>query len=78
MKKNNLVSFDPVNFEMSKIYQGNFQSSYRLAQLFLDTFAVILWKKSEIVRENFFQLCKCNLVDFIEISGNRCANTNIH
>ena len=40
--------------------------------------AVILRKKSKIVGENFFQVCKCNLVDFIEISGNSCANTNIH
>ena len=39
---------------MSKIYQGNFQSSCRLAQLFLDTSAVILQKKSEIVEKNFF------------------------
>ena len=38
---------------MSKIYQGNFQSLHRLAQLFLDTSAVILRKKSEIVREIF-------------------------
>ena len=51
----NLVSFDPANFEMSKIYKGNFQFSCRLAQLFLDTSAVILQKKSEIVGENFFQ-----------------------
>ena len=36
-----------------KIYQWNFQSSCRLAQLFLDTSAVILQKKSEIVGENF-------------------------
>ena len=39
---------------MSKMYQGNFQSSCRLAQLFIDTSAVILQKKSEIVGENFF------------------------
>ena len=51
-----MVSSDPANFEMSKIYQGNFQSSNRLAQLFLDASAVILRKKSEIVGENFFQL----------------------
>ena len=38
---------------MSKIYQGNFQSSCRLAQLFFDTSAVILRKKSEIVEEIF-------------------------
>ena len=49
----NLVSFDPANFEMSKIYHGNFQSLCRLAQLFLDTWAVILRKKSEIVGEIF-------------------------
>ena len=30
---------------MSKIYQGNFQSLCRLAQLFLDTLEVILRKK---------------------------------
>ena len=48
------MSFDPANFEMSKIYQGNFQSSCRLAQLFLDTSEVILQKKSEIVGEKFF------------------------
>ena len=65
----NLVSFDPANFEMSKIYQGNFQSLCRLAQLFLDTWAVILRKKSEIFGEIFFQLCKSNLVGFIEKSG---------
>ena len=29
----NLVSFDPISFEMSKIYQGNFQSLCHLAQL---------------------------------------------
>ena len=63
----NPVSFDPANSEMSKIYQGNFQSSCRLAQLFLDTSAVILQKKSEIVGENFFPALKMRLVDFIEI-----------
>ena len=43
---------------MSKIYQGNFQSLCRLAQLFLNTSAVILQKKSEIVGENFFPALK--------------------
>ena len=51
-----LVSFDPANFEMSKIYQENFQSLCRLAQLFLNTSAVILQKKSETVGANFSQL----------------------
>ena len=32
-------NLDPANFEMSKIYQGNFQSLCRLAQLFLNTWA---------------------------------------
>ena len=54
----NLVSCDPANFEMSKIYQGNFQSLCRFAQSFLDTWAVILRKKSEIVGENFFLALK--------------------
>ena len=54
----NLVSFDPANFEMSKIYQGNFQSCCRLAQLFLDTSAVILQKRAKIVGENCFPALK--------------------
>ena len=37
--------------------------------MFVDTSAVILQKNSEIVEEIFFQLWKCNLVDFIKISG---------
>ena len=45
------------NFEMSKIYQG-IQSLCRLAQLFLDTSAVISQKKSEIVGENFIPALK--------------------
>ena len=47
------ICFDLADFEMSKIYKGNFQSLCRLAQLFLNTSAVILQKKSEIVGENF-------------------------
>ena len=39
--------------------------------------AVILQNKSEIVGETG-SLWKCNLVDFIEISGNRSVNKNIH
>ena len=42
-----------MNFEMSKIYQENFQSSCRLAQLFPDTSAIILQEKSEIIGEFF-------------------------
>ena len=48
-----LLTLKTCNSEMSKIYQGNFQSLCRLAQLFLDTSTVILWKKSEIVGETF-------------------------
>ena len=58
MQTRHLVSFDPANFEMSKIYQGNFQSLCRLAQLFLNTSAVILQKRSEIVEGNFFPALK--------------------
>ena len=43
---------------MSEIYQGSFQSQCRLAQLFLDTLAIILRKKSEIVGETFSALEK--------------------
>ena len=42
-----MVSFDPANFEMSKIYQGNFQSLCRLEQLFLNT-----WRKFFSSSEN--------------------------
>ena len=58
---------DPAKFEMSKIYQGNFQSLCRLAQLFLNTSAVILRKKSEIVGENFFLTLKMILLKYQEI-----------
>ena len=51
----NLVRFDPANFEMSKIYKGNFQFSCRLAQLFLDTSAVILQKRAKSLEKIFFQ-----------------------
>ena len=40
-----MVSFDPANFEMSKIYQGNFQSLCRLAQF---------TEKERNRQENFF------------------------
>ena len=59
-----MVSFDPANFGMSKIYQGNFQSLCHLAQLFLNTSAVILQKKSEIVGENFFPALKMQFDPF--------------
>ena len=62
---------------LSEVYQGNFQFSCRLEQLSFDTSAVILRKMSEIVAEKFFQLWICGLVYFIEISRNKCANTNI-
>ena len=57
MMKNaqNLVSFDPANFEMSKLYQGNIQSNCYFAQLFLDTLIVTLHKMNEIVGEFFLQ-----------------------
>ena len=39
---------------MSKIYQGNFQSSCRLTQLFLDISAVIFQKKRKSLEKIFF------------------------
>ena len=48
---------NPANFEMPEIYQVNFQSLCRLQKLFLDTSAVILWKKSESL-EKFFSNSK--------------------
>ena len=68
------VSFNLVNFDMSEIPQNIVQSKCRLTQLFLDTLAVILRKRAKLSEKFFLQLWKCNFVDFIEISGNRCAN----
>ena len=59
-----MVSFDPANFEMSKIYQGNIQSLCRLAQLLLNTSEVILQKKSEIVGGSFFLALKMQFGQF--------------
>ena len=53
-----LVSFDPASFKMSKICEGNFQSLCRLAQLFLNTSAIISQKKSEIIGGIFFPALK--------------------
>ena len=40
--------------------------------LCLDSYSV---EKEQIVGENLLHFWKCDFVDFIEISGNRCANT---
>ena len=45
-----MISFDPANFDMSK---GNFQSLCRLAQLFLETSAVILRKRAKSLEKIF-------------------------
>ena len=71
----NLVNFDPANFGLSKIYQGNFQSLCRLALIPHQSF---FGKRAKSLDKFFLQLWKCDLVDFIEISGNRCANTSFH
>ena len=39
---------------MSKIYQGNFQSLCRLAQLFLNTSAVIYGERAKSLEKIFF------------------------
>ena len=65
---------------MSKIYQVNFQSLCRLAQLFLNTSAVILQKKSEIVGGNFFSSSEnaiwSNLLKYQEIDVQTQAFTD--
>ena len=35
-------------------------------------------KRAKSLEKFFLQLSKCNLFDFIEISGNICAKTNLH
>ena len=47
------VSLEPANFELLELYHRNVQSLNRLTQLNFNTYAIILRKKSEIVREIF-------------------------
>ena len=49
----NLESCHPANFDVSEIYEGNIQSWCHLAQLFLDSLAVILRKRAKSL-EKFF------------------------
>ena len=59
---------------MSKIYQRNVQSSCHLAQVFLDTSAFILQKKSEIVEEIFFPALEKQFVRFYSRGGLKSSN----
>ena len=36
------------------------------------------YRRAKSLEKCFLRLLKCNFVAFIEISGNRCANTNLH
>ena len=58
------MSFDPANFDVSEIYEGNVQPYCHLAQLFLDTLAVILREKSEIIGEIFSPALEMPFVRF--------------
>ena len=61
--------------EVAYTHTGNDYDTGRL------TVAIISREKSQIGGDIFFQLYSTNaicMVDFIEISGNRCANTKIH
>ena len=53
-----------LQLDKDKIYQRNVQSSCHLAQLFLDTSAVILQKKREIVGEIFSPALEMQFVQF--------------
>ena len=67
MKINKYEIFDPANLDVSKIYQRNFQSQCHLAQLFLDTSAVILRKQGEIVGEFFSPALEMQFVTEVQI-----------
>ena len=58
INKRDLVSFDPANFEMSKVYQENFQSLCRLTQFFLDTSASHFTEKERNRCRKFFPALK--------------------
>ena len=61
--------------EVTYTHTGNDYDRGRL------TIAIISREKSQIGGDIFFQLYSTNatcMVDFIEISGNRCVNANIH
>ena len=50
-----MVSIDPANSGVSKIYQENLKALYRLVRLLFDSLATILRRESEIVAEFFSQ-----------------------
>ena len=78
-KHENLVSFYPANFDVSGIYKGNVQYQCHFGTVISRHLGSHFSEKEQSRWRNFFlQLWKCNLFDFIEISGDICANTNIH
>ena len=61
-----------------KYIKGIFNPDAVWHNYFLIPWKSFYGKRAKSLQNFFFQLWKCSLVDFIEILGNRCGNTNIH
>ena len=72
----NMVRFDPANFEMSEICVANVQSNVTWHSYFLILWQSFCGRRAKSLKNFFLNPWKCNLFDFVERSGDRCANTN--
>ena len=70
--------YTQLTFRCLKYIKGIFSPDAVCHSYFLIPWQSFYAKGAKSLKRSFFQLSKRNLVDFIEISGNRCANTNIH
>ena len=77
ISKRYMVSFDPANFKMSKIYQGIF-SSYAVWHNYFSIPHQSVHRKRAKSFEKIFSSSQLQFGQFVEISRNRCANTSIH
>ena len=60
-----------------KYKKGRFSPNVTWLSYFLILWHSLYGKREKSLEKFFLQLWKSNLFDFIEISGNVCANTNI-
>ena len=61
-----------------KYMKGMFSFNVTWHGYFLIPWQSFYGKRAKSFEKFFLQFWKCNLFDFIEISGNICASTNIH
>ena len=61
-----MVSFDPANFKMSKIYQGIFSSYAVWHNYFSIPHQSVHRKRAKSFQKYFFPSLNCNLVDLLK------------